>query len=131
MAGFIIVNHEYDLRGNLVRRDYEWEGDTITSIDINFIDGEPKPGNVIEIGPYLVKIMEWEIWSNNVKVIRIDKSFWWLRYFWHRYNRSFDLAYRRFIITLAVWNLAVYDPATIPDWTDIKLIKRLRGKLDR
>lgn len=132
LTGIIEITEHRDIRGNIERRDYRWEGPPTAMISrhlMYLIDNRVEVGDVITIGPFRSKIIEDDIERYSFLVTRMDKPFWWLRYIWHRYNKSLDLTYRRFITTLAVWRLAEYNPAAIPSWRDIYIIQKLRARL--
>ena len=75
----------------------------------------------IQIGPYKLLLVE-QMPDGNLYV-RADR-FGKLRVFIYRMTRLFDLAYRRFLITLAVWNLAEYRQWEIPTWKDVKIFRK-------
>ena len=135
MAGFINVTSLTDPRGRIIRLDYEWEGEPVAEISkilaYDLIHGAGiEVGDTIQIGPFNLKVIEDGMIRDVFKVVRTDILFWRLIYLWHRYSKSLDIAYRRFIITLAIWNLAEYNPATVPYWRDIYFIKWIRSKFN-
>jgi hypothetical protein len=81
----------------------------------------------VQIGPYKLLKVEDDYQRDAVLYVRADKL-GALRVALYKATRLIDLAYRRMIVTLAVWNLAEFSPAYIPSWRDIKLIKRLLKK---
>lgn len=77
----------------------------------------------IQLGPYRLLLVDQESYWDAPLYVRADK-FGALRVALYKYTRLLDLAYRRLIITLAVWNLADYHEGTMPAWKDIKALKR-------
>lgn len=84
---------------------------------------DAKTGDVVKIGPFNLLVVErrWEI--DGALCVRADR-FGALRIWVYRATRWLDWAYRRCIITLAVWGLADYQQASIPSWRDIRALKR-------
>ena len=107
---------------------YKWVGDSPYTYIDRFTIEDLYPGKIpdrILIGPYsLLKISD-EHFRDSVLFVRQDPVLGWLRVQVYRMTRLLDLIYRRFIITLAVWNLADREMATIPGWQDIRLIQKL------
>jgi len=128
MAQLLITN-SYNPLGLIERRDFEWRGksrsvevtnNVLWDLDISRFEKE------IQIGPYRLVLLGRKDYSDTCLYIRKDYPLWWLLVFWHKAIPVLDLIYRRFIITLAVWNLADYNRAVVPNWRDIRLFKRLR-----
>ena len=123
--GKIEIAEFRDFRGGIERREYKWIGPPETLVSWRLLDEwEITTGNpwaeIINIGPYRLKLIENSYTGYYNRYIRMDYPFWRVHVFWHRANRLIDLFYRRLIITLAVWKLAHYNPAVIPSWRDIK-----------
>lgn len=124
-TGMIEITTHYDLRGNPETYSYRWTGGPVGLMSRNVSEIYAKPGDSeFWVGPFRVKILEQDSYQNLLTVVRQDYFLWRLVYLWHRYGILFDFAYRRFILTLAVWRLADYNPATVPTWRDIKLFRR-------
>jgi hypothetical protein len=132
MEGFIEVNEIRDFRGGVERREYRWSGGPIAFIHHEFLirnnnDIKKTDDDVLVIGPFRAKIIDKELMMQWIKVVRQDYPLWWLIYLWHKYSVLFDMVYRRFIITLAVWRLADYNSMIVPTWKDIYAIRKLRA----
>ena len=133
MAGIIEMTNHYDIRGNIERIDYRWTGGSSTYVSRDLLElgyKERYIGDEVELGPFKLKIVDEDFARRAFLVTRMDKPLWQLRYLWHRYNKSLDLAYRRSITTLAVWRLADYNPAVIPSWRDIYFLNKIRSKFN-
>lgn len=127
----LMITNFFNPIGLLERQEFEWRGksrsvEVSNSIlwDLNISQSEKE----IQIGPYRLVLLRRSGFSDTCLYIRKDYPLWWLLVFWHKAIPVLDLIYRRFIITLAVWNLADYNRAVIPTWRDIRLFKRLRSK---
>ena len=121
----------YNPVGILERIEYEWKGKSpLCVISTDFLAGFGIFGKnkIIQIGPYHLRLVddnENGCYWYQLTYIRLDYPLWWLLVFWHRINSAFDLVYRRMIFTMVVWGLADHDPAAIPTWRDIKVVKWL------
>lgn len=137
--GEIIVQEHLDIFGNPERYDYRWEGDDRTLISRRLLyDADPQEvkygtfpsetGDKFSVGPFDLRVLESCNWRYDVIIALRERGIITdLRLLWHRASKFLDLAYRHFIITLAIWRLADYDSAVIPTWQDIYLVKRLGG----
>jgi hypothetical protein len=96
-----------------------------------FLRNLPSEGDEFQLGPYRLKIYSHDYSFTDEECIRIDYPFWWWLVFWHRASRFFRIAKARFIITLAVWRLADHNPASIPSFHDVHIIRRLVGLFHR
>ena len=127
------ITEYYDIRGNVERTEYKWTGGPMIEISRPLLDrmnlGNKSVGEVIKFGPFKLRIVEEYYDRDTIAAVRMDYLFSRLIYFWHRYDRVFDLAYHRFIFTLAIWRLAEYNPAVISTWRDIYFIQKIRNKL--
>ena len=128
--GKLIVHRQMNTLGVIEKIDYSWEGppEVLISHDLlcelNFtIDNHEK----INIGPYRLRLIENDYWQGRSHYIRMDYPLWWLRVLSYRMTRVFDLIYRRFILTLAVWGMADYNAAAIPHRKDIHFPWNKRG----
>ena len=91
--------------------------------DMGYTENAPR----VQFGPYKLMFVEYEYFSGVSVYVRSDKL-GALRVVLYKSTRLLDLAYRRLIITLAVWGLAEFSPAKIPSWQDIKFLKWLQKK---
>lgn len=123
----IVYHQRYDLKGNPEQIICEWEGpkDGTLAIsgpfmnEVNLVrvlpptkevDGyellekisPPAIGDIVEIGPYKLKIFEYEVWRDTYYLVRLDSPIGSLRATTYRLTRWFDLIYRCLIITAAV-----------------------------
>lgn len=113
---------------------YEWQGGPVTYIAHSlFYDSDIQlDGDCMVVGPYRLRIIDQEgNLRQYYRCVRLDYPFWWLVLAWHRYGRLLDIAYRRLIITLAVWGLARYSQATIPSWEDVHVLRKISEWLKR
>ena len=128
--GYLEMQEFRNTLGVLERREYSWEGGPICEVSYDFIPELFVPGDDltnIRIGPYRLHMIERAGWKDTILYVRKDYPFWWVLIAWHKGNRLLDIAYRRSIITMAVWGLAEYNPAVIPHWRDIRILKRLEN----
>ncbi len=130
--GEIIVTREDNMRGAPMRFTYEWIGPPVTSISAVLLDDiytseidgcegwvTADIGDRFRIGPYKVRVIDKD-WAWDRLIVAFDGNafpLWYLRYWVPRW---LDIFYRRLIVCLSVFNLAEYDPATIPSWHDIR-----------
>lgn len=128
-VSLIEVNQRVSVLGRIEAVTYNWIGkspyvriswDLTRYGDIKKINGEKE----IQIGPYrLLQVDDW-FYGDCWLYVRKNK-FGLLRVALYKSTRLLDLAYRRAIITLAIWRLADYGEGYIPSWRDIKIVKRL------
>jgi len=136
--GYIEVTVHYAALGGVERRDYRWIGGDIANFPISYLsDNDPsvtwyalppyKPGDRLRIGPFKLRILERERgWRfDEFLVIRERGLVTDLRLFWHRFGKLLDVAYRRAVITLAVWRLAERNEGAIPTWRDVHAPRRV------
>ena len=117
--------------GKIESETFSWEGGEFTSINVVVMEDHfshrPKDGEIISIGPYRLYVIGISgLMNQEYECIRITGFWSWVRIIVYRMTRVFDLAYRRFIITLAVWRLANYHDGRIPTWRDINILRRVR-----
>ena len=131
--GMIVCHDKYGPLG-LEQRDFEWTGGSLAYISNLFMsrytnerDVKRLHGDILQIGPFKVRIIEFEWGYGRVLVIREG---WYapFYYYWRIIGRRMDRVYRKMIVTLAVWDLADYNPATIPYWKDIHALRWLVNK---
>jgi hypothetical protein len=122
-----IISHRIynPVTGNLERIEHGWDGKS-HRVYVSFERVGIVPENIIKIGPYKLAILDDDLMRGAYYCRRIDNAFSWLPVFWHRINRVLDIAYRRFIVTLAIWNLAEYNGAVIPHANQIYLVQKVR-----
>lgn len=121
--------------GNVEQITYIWPQGCyrahIRAVDLSRSWFELRPGDRLTVGPYLVRVIELDFLSRSVVVVR-EGLLWraWLAA--SRAGRLADLAYRRLIITAAVWELADYNAGRLPSWRDLhamqRLLKKARGR---
>lgn len=118
-----------------MRRTYEWIGGDLIRLGHGLIDKANNgvsahllnTGDVFSLGPHRLRVVEQRPWKRMVVVVRQRNLGTWLLYIGHRWSRVFDLFYRRFVLCLAIYELASYDPALIPSWRDVHVFRRNRG----
>jgi hypothetical protein len=104
------------------RRSYKWIGKSpYACVGCNDLEREGLLNKkIISIGGYRLMMIERDYCTNSFLFVKKD----WLAYprlVLYKSTRFLDLAYRRIIITLCVWNLAKYHEGRIPSWRDIKI----------
>ena len=125
-CGNIIVHRQGDIKGGVERETYEIEDGPYVAISRSFNDCPTEPGEGFTIGPYRLRVVEYQLVSDTIIAIQEKWPLWWVAVAWHKLNKLLDLFYRRMIVTLAVWRLADYYEATIPYIGDIHIVKRIR-----
>lgn len=115
--------------GQLEVLRYEWQGGLVAKLDYGMLCDlsilKPlRAGAKISVGSLRLKVLSYDTNTRSVEVVR-DNWLWIVLHSLHTSSRLLDLIYRRFIITLVVWNLAYYSPYTLPTYKDIKLINWL------
>lgn len=133
--GTIIVHRTSSPLG-VESETFEWVGGPKAKVDLSVI-GEVMgsynfgEGDSFEIGPYRLRIIEFRYESRMADCVRMDYPFWWWFVFSHHAFRWLRIAKARLIITLAVWGLADYHPATIPSFSYIHAVRWLAGLFHR
>ena len=122
------------------RIDYKWIGGDVARFSKQLLlDADPsivrytefprRPGDKFEFGPFKLRVLEQDSGYYDIIVAIRDRGLVTdLRYFWHRFGKMADIAYRRLVITLAVWGLADLDQATVPTWRDVRLLCRMEKR---
>lgn len=127
-TAYLKVTQHINPLGKVEQLTYEWEGKSpYVRVPSRTVSGLGVGPYKINIGPYRLLVIEFEPWQDTFLCVCRDRL-GQLRVALYRATRLLDLAYRRSIVTLAVWNLADYSPGYIPSWRDIKLVKRLIKK---
>jgi hypothetical protein len=132
----IEMTAHYNALGDKERLDFKWiGGDTVgitlmllSTAECSVLKYDRFPfelGDRFKFGPFKLRVLEVQFWTDTVIAIR-DRGFVTdLRYLWHRFGRLFDIAYRRLIVTLAIWNLADCEAGVIPTWRDVHALRRV------
>ena len=136
--GFIEVTVHYDALGGVERYGYEWIGGDVAKFSEQLLlDADPsevrydefprRPGDKFEFGPFKLRVLESDsFWRWDVITAIRDRGIVTdLRCSWHRFGKLADIAYRRLVITLAVWRLAERNEGAIPTWRDVHALRRL------
>jgi hypothetical protein len=139
--GFIEVTVHYDALGGVERYDYKWIGGDVAKFSEQLLlDADPsevrydkfprRPGDRFEFGPFKLRVLKEPEWTA-ITAIRERGLITDLRLLWHRFGKLLDIAYRRFIVTLAVWRLAERNEGAIPTWRDVHALRRLAERLQK
>jgi len=136
--GALEITVHYDALGVVEHRDYKWVGGDVARFSERLLlDADPsavrydkfpsEPGDKFEFGPFRLRVLEAErgFFHNTVLAVRDRGVVTDLRCLWHRVGRLAQIAYTRFIITLAVWRLAERNEGAIPTWRDIHLLQKV------
>ena len=117
----------------------EWQGGDVIAISYDLpqdaYDGilstrDPQPGATFWLGPFLLRCLAYDFSCNRIIACRerpVKAQIYALLY---RATRTLDWLYRRMVLTLAVWGMARYSPATVPSWRDVKGTRRLAAWAD-
>ncbi len=102
---------------------YEWQGGTVVHISRDLVDEVTErpprePGEQLQVGPFLLRLVEWD-YARALGVFVRDTPRGWALLVGSRAAQLLDLCYRRCILTLVVWGLADYHPNTVPSWRDV------------
>lgn len=150
---YLLFTRISDLKGNPEQITVEWEGPKGGTLAISeaFINeanlikvlpssskltgcykaisklSRPDIGDIFQVGPYKLKIFEYEPCREIYYLTRLDSPIGSLRATAYRLTRWLGLIYRRLIITAAVWKLADYHEAQIPSWQDLHIAKHTIG----
>lgn len=125
-TGLIHIHREMGALG-IEQLRYQWTGNNRAWISGDFLDHQNLPkmlGAMIEIGPYSVRIIDYGPSRRSFLVERGNSITTWLHWQDIRLAQLLDLAYRRTIITAAVWGLATYREYEVPTWRDIHALRR-------
>jgi hypothetical protein len=131
-----LIGHDnYDFKGDIEQAIFEWDGPKDGIIRISgeflshfcgFMGSRPKDmiNETLSFGPYKLKCYETDEMPLHTDYLffRTDSSMAYIKVFLYHSSRWFDLAYRRLIITAAVWRLAEYYPHQIPSWQDLYIV---------
>jgi hypothetical protein len=140
-TGEIHLQVHYNELGNREHIDYTWKGGDVAAISLQLIegaygtqvvkdfDGLPEIGDRLRIGAFDLRVVEFEPWNMWILAARDRGLATSLRVFWHKFGKVADIAYRRLIITLAVWGLARRDGATVPHWRDVYALDKIAKAL--
>lgn len=134
----LIFHTKHDFKGNLEQLTCEWEGpkDGVLAIHKEFMPeinsvfikklNLPRVGDAIRIGPFNLKVFEFDGFRDVYRLVRTDSFLGNIKVIAYRLTRWLDLAYRRLIITAAVWKLAEYRPERYPSWQDLYIVQWLK-----
>lgn len=131
-----ITTHHNSVRNAIEGYTYEWKGKSpLVMISYHLLDqADPKllkrlPNDMLQIGPYKLKKVETDFshgYPDEIYV-RVDYPLWRLVVIANKFGKVLRIVKARFILTLAVWGLADYNPAVYPSFRDIKVIRNWRG----
>ncbi len=133
--GRVVCTTHRNALGMMERIDYAWHGGDIIAISGDVFDYTferiPRPGERFTIGPFTLRCIEDRFYADEIIASREHPALSYLRYVWYRSTRVIDIAYRRTIVTLAVWKLAEYSDMRIPTWRDVYALRWLVPYVDR
>lgn len=137
-TGMIVIHQQYNFRGQVEQLRFEWQGgdtvaftrdlllsDTLINSTIKG-EGDLAAGSIFYFGPFKLRVIEDRAYRGAIVAVRYDHILGRLKYTLHRMLPVLDLAYRRFILMLGIWNLAGVPMGQLPSWQDIHLIKRFK-----
>lgn len=110
------------------QRSFTWDGGPVVAMHASIIDvPNPRPGMVVAVGPYRLRLLEEDIQRG---VFTAMRDGWRARLAFTaiRALRSLRLAYYAAILILNEWSLAQTDLACYPSWRDIRLVRRFMRK---
>lgn len=120
---FVTVAHD------IVRRAkrFQWKGAPVANISMQMAEEfapQSKPlraGDHVQIGPFLVEVIEFHF-EGYFTVRRLDdrRLYSWLLGKWYRIKQHGRMVRRRLIMTLAVWDLAVWPTGEEPNWAHVR-----------
>ena len=127
--GYLIVHSRVNPLGAAPILRYTWHGGDVIEISGNvwpeFSQAVPKIGTRLWIGPYCARVLEYRFAHDSVLVCRERPVITALRVAFYRGNVYAEMAYRRLVLTLAVWGLASYQQGRLPSWRDIYVLAPL------
>ncbi len=135
--GMIVEHQKHDIKGNLEQITYELKGGSLVPIsihllyDLGLMEGVRVPKVITHFKPYKLVYIETHLVWQCAEYIVIKTPLYYMYPFFRKLLTFLDLFYRRCIFTLAVWQLAEYNMATIPSWRDIKLVIKLKDKFKK
>lgn len=108
---------------------YKWVGPPVARVsERNLSDwgeyGWRQIGDLMEIGPYVVRIIELDYFIGGYVVARCDTYGDILAFLWP-WKTRLEIFGMRLIETLAIWGLAERQPGTYPHWSDVRVLRRL------
>lgn len=83
--------------------DVVWDG-PLGSINADYLDGFPSCNNLFEIGPYIAKLVEIDIYGFAI-LAKIDHPFAAIYPAWRLLRSAWQWFMARFVYTLAVWGV--------------------------
>jgi len=105
---------------------YRWQGGPVAVLSVDYL-GEQWQNDIVHIGPYKLRKVGDFMQFMQCEFVRMDYPFWRVVVFKHHAGRLFRIINSRIIITLAVWNLARFEPHMIPDWGDVHAVRFVRN----
>lgn len=131
--GHIIIHVNRNMLG-IESYTYEWVGGPAASFSLRLLRDLqeyqcdlPEEGDVFNVGPYRLKIIEFDRIFDIAECVRMDYPFWRLHVFAHRSLRWLRIVKSRSILTLHIWGLADYHEGSIPSFMDIRAVRYVAG----
>jgi hypothetical protein len=117
--GTIIGRVNYNEIGQK-RITYTWEGPPLALISRRYLPDVDDTG-IFELGPWLLKIIDRQPWTDCVVVENIERPFAWVYTLRHKAHSTWEDFTWRMIHTLIIWGLArPPQPGAMVDWRLVK-----------
>lgn len=114
---------------------YEWRGGPryrISTYDMFFDDAwdewhRSNTERVVRVGPYRLKLIGMKHHLLSFEAVRMDSFGWQFIYWFYHATKWYHEIESRFIMTLSIWWMAEYHPSRYVSWSDVFIIKRMKG----
>lgn len=117
---------------------HQWIGGPTASFSLRllrdlpeFYRNLPAEGDGFVVGPYRLKIIEFDRTFDIAECVRMDYPFWRLHVFVHLYSRYVRIVKSKVILSLYIWGLADYRAGCIPSFMDIHAVRYMAGLFRR
>jgi hypothetical protein len=106
------------------RSSYEWHGGPVIDVDdwdvLEWVSRDERenlrPGSVLRIGPYRVRLVERSFAIGGWRAVRVDGPWSWLYVVWAHIDRLWSPIKRVFWRTMWAWGLVVAECGGRPEW---------------
>jgi hypothetical protein len=123
-----IIGHvQHNALGQAESVWFEWDGprDGVAAVERR---KDRRIGGILMLGALRLRIVDDDFYGSR-HLVMLDGWRARIRPHVFRVLRLADLAYRRLIVTAAVWGLADYSSALLPSYLDLHVVKRFKAMM--
>lgn len=100
---------------------YTWSGPPVARLSKWMVKQGPGDGEFIEMGPWLLRVIDEQPWCDVAIVELVDHPWAWAYALRHKLRRAWQELSFRLVYTLIIWGLAKRpDPGAMIDWYLVK-----------